>query len=85
MRRFSDVAVQSFRPPAPIGFIPLPPSTRISDHLAVILAPLGFPLSTLLQSVTLSPHLLEQYRFPFLQERQASLAQVDVAAGRLQE
>src|SRR5829696_1089139 len=44
IRRFLNVPVQSFRPPAAGGLLALPPSRSISDHLGAFLAPLRFPL-----------------------------------------
>src|SRR5829696_692503 len=85
IRRFSDVPVRPFRPPAARGLFALPPSTSIPDHLGDLLALLRFPLPAHLQRETLALYPLEQERFPFLQELQAPLGQLHVAARRLQE
>src|SRR5215210_3558633 len=76
IRRFLNMPVQSFRPPAARGFFALLPSTRISDYLRDLLASLRFPL----QSLALSLRELEQERFPFLQELQALLGELGVTA-----
>src|SRR5918994_3348609 len=85
IRRFLDIPVRPFRPPANRGLLTLLPSTSIPDHLGHLLAPLRFPLPANLQGVALPLHELEQERLPFLQKLQPSLGQVDVAARRLQK